>query len=284
MLLQMLQKQILIIDGLDDILTDSQVQFNAVAALLYSSNELNELFRNANLDIKILVLCRTDIYDRSSDSNKNKYNDGRLYSFSWYKEGENYSNSGLIKIANLRTQLVYPEVEDVFCEFFPPTYDKVDIRKALATYTRHTPRDFTQLLNYIQKECQTGKVKQDDIKRGIMNYSREYFIREIRDEMAGYLSSDEIEGIISLLTSLRKISFMFEEVMKMNLNLFGLSQERMVPIFKVLYDCSAIGNEYQDEKQNHRYSFKYRNRLSTFVPTNMIRMHKGLWKALNLNF
>jgi hypothetical protein len=33
-----------------------------------------------------------------------------------------------------------------------------------------------------------------------------------------------------------------------------------------------------------RVSFKYRNRSSSFNPTDRIMLHKGLWKALNVNY
>lgn len=47
----------------------------------------------------------------------------------------------------------------------------------------------------------------------------------------------------------------------------------------------AIGHiyAYKDNKKS-RVTFKYRNRTSTFTPQDRIFLHKGLWKALNVNF
>lgn len=56
-------------------------------------------------------------------------------------------------------------------------------------------------------------------------------------------------------------------------------------ILKTLYECSAIGNEYKYSNNGEmRITFKYRNRTSTFNPKHKIILHKGLWKALNLNY
>ena len=54
---------------------------------------------------------------------------------------------------------------------------------------------------------------------------------------------------------------------------------------KVLYECSAIGHTYSyDGGNTNRVTFKYRNRSSAFNPEDRIILHKGLWKALNVNY
>lgn len=56
-------------------------------------------------------------------------------------------------------------------------------------------------------------------------------------------------------------------------------------ILNVLYDCSAIGHTYSyKDGKGTRITFKYRNRNSSFNKDNGIILHKGLWKALNVNF
>lgn len=56
-------------------------------------------------------------------------------------------------------------------------------------------------------------------------------------------------------------------------------------VLNVLYDCSAIGNVYPYKNgKETRISFKYRNRHSSFNKENRIILHKGLWKALNVNY
>ncbi len=51
-----------------------------------------------------------------------------------------------------------------------------------------------------------------------------------------------------------------------------------------MYDCSAIGHVYSYIKGKSRVTFKYRNRTSSFDSTDRILLHKGLWKAMNVNY
>ena len=170
------RKLLLVIDGVDEILTSREIQYQSVAAMINEAKDLNIYFRNNDLPVKIVVLCRTDIFERLPDPNKNKLRRDCSYSFNWYKEGSDTAEaSGLISIANMRTRLVFPDVEDMFTSFFPSSYNGSDIRSAVLDLTRHTPRDFLQLLISIQKYCNGPKVTRDIIDRGIADYSIEYF-------------------------------------------------------------------------------------------------------------
>ena len=56
-------------------------------------------------------------------------------------------------------------------------------------------------------------------------------------------------------------------------------------LMAILYECSAVGNVYSyADGRETRLSFKYRNRNSSFNPVNKVVLHRGLWKALNVNF
>ena len=54
-----------------------------------------------------------------------------------------------------------------------------------------------------------------DLKEeGLKEYSMEYFIQEIRDEMTGYIPSEDSELILSCISSLHNREFRFEEIEK----------------------------------------------------------------------
>lgn len=56
-------------------------------------------------------------------------------------------------------------------------------------------------------------------------------------------------------------------------------------VLNFLYDFSAIGHAYPYKNgRETRVTFKYHNRHSSFNKENRIILHKGLWKALNVNF
>lgn len=276
----------LVIDGLDDILTSREIQYLSIAALINEVKDLNLYFRRCGLPLKIIVLCRTDIFERLPDANKNKIRRDCSYSFTWYKEGEDTQKTcGLIDIVNKRGHLVYPELSDVIGEFFPARYLGNDIYSSLLEMTRHTPRDFLQLLISIQEHCTNGSVDKKAIEEGIKAYSSDYFLPEIKDEMAGYVQYDAIDRIVNILSSFREREFSYAEFVEKFTALDFSESIKADNILNVLYDCSAIGHAYPYKNgKETRVTFKYRNRNSSFNKNNRIILHKGLWKALNVNF
>lgn len=281
-------QHVMIIDDLDDILSPKGLQFGIITSLINVVKELNRFFSLSNVPFKILVLCRMDMFERLPDPNKNKIKQDSSFTFTWYREGLNKAeDSDLINLINTRAKMVYPELQDVFISFFPKTYNGSRIHTALLDFTRHTPRDFIQLINYIQNQCgdNTVRVTSAEIERGIKEYSTEYFKQEISDEMAGYIPGTAIEGVFNALSSLHSRDFWFyefQEKCKYNTKLKGIETEE---IMKILYECSAIGHIYSyNGGRTSRVTFKYRNRSSSFNPDDRIMLHKGLWKALNVNY
>lgn len=279
---------LLIIDGLDDILTTRDDQYIAIAALINEVKELNQLFSRQHILFKVIVLCRTDIFERLPDPNKNKLRRDNSYDFNWYQEGtDSQKDCGLIKIANIRAQMHYSVVEDVFEQFFPSSFHNSDTRTALLEMTRHTPRDFMQLLVSIQNQCRGCNVTMSDIEKGFKDYSNNYFVPEIKDEMAGYIPVSLQDPILHLLASFHKREIPFLELDKKfrSTPAFSSCKFSAQDICNVLYDCSAIGQIYQYGKKPDEVnvSFKYRNIYSSFNPDDKIFIHKGLKRVLDLH-
>lgn len=276
---------LIIIDELDDILTPNGKQFENIAALINEVKDLNSFFKRNNILIKIIVLCRTDMFERLPGQNLNKIKQDNSFTFTWYREGVNSnSDSDLIKLVNIRARLKYPGIKDIFKEFFPKKFYKTDIRSALLDYTRHTPRDFVQLMNYIKRNCDASFVTTIALNKAVKEYSTEYFKQEISNELSGYFSGQAIASIFNVLSSIRQQRFEYK-AFKTECNLYPeLANIDSFEIMRVLYDCSAIGHtHYYKENGSTRVLFKYRNRASTFNPKDKILLHKGLWKALNVS-
>ena len=111
-------RHLFIIDGLDDILTRRDIQYQSLAALLFEVGHLNREFRRNGTPAKILVLCRTDIFERLH-TNKNKLRQDSAFNLDWYKNTREPSDSLLVKLVNLRARLQDPSIHDIFERFFP---------------------------------------------------------------------------------------------------------------------------------------------------------------------
>ena len=275
-------RHILVVDGIDSFLFSPVKHYPSLVALIDEAKDLNLFFREKDLPAKIILLCRTDLFEQLPDPNKNKIRRDYAYLLDWYEKDVSGENR-LITIANMRTRLVYPEVEDMFSEFFPSGSAGDDIRSELLGYTRHTPRDFMQLLVSIQQNCPESKVSEKAIERGLADYSTDYFIPEIRDEMAGYLPFDDIDRVMGVLSSFRSREFSssaFDQALRESALTSGLSS---TDILKVLFDCGAIGCIHPSgDGSQPGVVFKYQDRHSAVSQSDRFLLHNGLCKGLNV--
>ena len=204
-------KHYLVIDGMDDILTKRDAQYELLSALIFEANRLNQDFKKNGVPAKILLVCRTDLFDRLGGANKNKVRQDYAVELDWYHDTIELENSNLLKIANLRASRSLHRPVDVFKEFLVHRVEEGDLRKTLLDMTRHTPRDFIELLKYIQSHCRDKEVTANAIRNGMRTYSIKYYLREIGDELSGYCTRPEFNEVVSLLGMLRKRDFTFSE-------------------------------------------------------------------------
>lgn len=150
--------------------------------------------------------------------------------------------------------------------------------------TRHTPRDFLRLLWYIQEHWRRhGKISLGAIQSGMRSYSIQYFLPEIQDELSGYANPTEIDSIVTALGRVGKREFRLHELVDESSALaYPLDKQKVHEIMLSLFQCGAVGNIQRSGGRTH-YTFKYRNRHSSFDESQTIMLHRGLWKALNLS-
>ena len=148
-------------------------------------------------------------------------------------------------------------------------------------HTRHTPRDFLQLLSYIQKCSSRKKVEVGNIIAGIGQYSAKYFLPEIKDELVGYISRDKVEKILNGISSMKKRRFKTNDLANQIYGKYDFSGTPIITILETLFNCSAIGN-VKSRNGKYYFSFKYRNRHANFVTSQEIFIHRGLWRAMNI--
>jgi hypothetical protein len=273
----------IIIDGLDDILTSREIQFKSLSALIFEVDRLNRIFRENCVSVKIVLLCRTDMYEKIPGANKNKTRRDYGVELDWYHDPNDPGNSLLVNLAQKRAVRSLRRDCDVFKEYLPIEVRGKAIEKYLLDMTRHTPRDFLQLLSCIQGFYLSGKMTENQINSGLREYSIAYFLPEIRDELSGYAQPDEIDQLVRALAGVGKREFSFSELVMSAADLVNpLSKEKIFDLCHTLFECSAIGNVENRPGGTTHYSFKFRNRQASFSENNRIMLHRGLWKALNI--
>lgn len=271
----------IVIDGLDDIITKRGAQNSALGSLFFEVGRLNEEFLSHGVPAKIIVLCRTDLFERVSNANKNKARQDSAVVLDWYHDPQSPQDSRLIEAANARATLALKRQADVFSDFLPHNIDGIYTGRWLLDLTRHTPRDFLQLLKNVQSASKGSKATEAEVKSGARAYSINYFLPEIKDELDGYCSVEEIEAVFSALSSLREREFNYASF-KGEFIEAGGKPDRVDEVLRTLFDCSAIGNVQHRPGGSTHYTFSFRNRQSKFTKAERILLHKGLWKSLNL--
>jgi phosphoglycolate phosphatase-like HAD superfamily hydrolase len=286
-------RHILIIDGLDDILTARDVQYQSLAALVTETMRLNLLFREHQSPFKIVLLCRTDLFERLPGPNKNKIRQDFAVEFDWYHDPRSPKDSKLVTLANLRARLTYPDLIDVIESFFPKrieppkkTNSKTDQQQEMYEYllnnTRHTPRDFLQLLKYMQKYYKGERFTREQILSGIRDYSIHYFMPEIRDELTGYLDQETVESALKLISALRSREFTLHQLAASAVGKPRYADFDLERVLELMYECSALGHVNLTQEGRYYFSFKFRNRHSSFNAAERVVLHRGIWKAMNL--
>jgi hypothetical protein len=273
---------LLVIDGLDEILSASEVQYQSLAALVGEVGRLNSFFKRNGTPAKIVVLCRTDLFERLPSANKNKLRQDSAFSLDWYHDSRDPNNSMLVHLANRRAKLSQPSIENVFAEYFPDQLERQESKHFLLDLTRHTPRDFLQLLNRIQKFSEHGRLTRDQVLNGVRQYSIEYFLPEIRDEMHGYIKREDVDATFDLIGSLRKRDFKLSELLSKASGQERFERLDLPNIIRTLFEASAIGNIHNRPGGTTLYTFRFRNRNSTLNLEDGLILHRGMWKAMNL--
>lgn len=206
--------QFLVIDGLDDILINHTVQYETLTALIFEAQRLNQFFKANSINIAIIVLCRTDLYEVLPGPNKNKARQDWAVELDWYKVSSASERSTLVQLANLRATLSLGEEIDIFSKYFPVAIDGQPAIKYLTDLTRHTPRDFLMLLTHIQAASPSNSITRSNILDGAKMYSEQYFLPEIKDELVGYVRPGDFEAFLNCLGEIHERRFTTTRLMK----------------------------------------------------------------------
>jgi hypothetical protein len=278
------KKHILIIDGLDDILTQQIRQYNIISSLIVVSDRINRHFLGNNINAKVILLCRTDLFENLPGANLNKIKQDSTILLNWYQEGVDLHSSNLVHLINLRAKISLGYDVDIFEDFLPRSFLPGSLTiKTLLDNTRYRPRDIIQLFNYIQSNTLGDKPTKREIWAGIGQYSMNYLLTEIKNDLHGFLNEDEREKAMQLLALMNKSSFNIQELEeKKNMDSRFKSLD-LVKILQELFDCGAISN-YRKGNPGHVdiITTKYRNPTACFDPSEGIKIHWGLWKACNI--
>ena len=270
----------IIIDGLDDLLSNTDKQYNILASLVHAVKRVNEVLAKTRLNAKVILLMRTDLYDSLPGTNLSKWNRDYGVRMEWYDESESASESKLYKLVNLRATISCGEKVNVVNKWLPPRVRGQEVEKYLLELTRHRPRDVIQLFNELKARSRGGRLSHDQVLEAEKAYSRNYLLSEMKDELRGILDVEQAKCAFDIVFSIRKIEFTLRDAYEAA-DVYGVDNKGVLRILRQLFECGAIGVVDRGRSGKHT-TFKYRNPVAVFSTNADYIVHRGIREVANL--
>lgn len=265
----------IILDNLDYVVTQRQSQLSSIAGLVHAADRLNEKFRERDLDLKVIVMCRSDLFARLPGPNNAKVLRDSSVFLDWYQDVKDPHATNIVKLVNLRGAASLGRKVNVIAEFLPLTIYGDPTIKVILENTRHIPRDIVELMNAI-KHYSKGNPTVTDIENGLRRYSLQYFRHEIRDELDGFLEPEQIQAVFRILKIPKARTFPVKQLEEAHAQSSELQKTSLLAILRRLYDAGAVTNL---DRQTGYYTSKYRNPYSEFDEYQDVAVHRGLYRS-----
>lgn len=281
---------LLIIDGLDDILRYNKDQLDILSGLFRSVNEINNFLYSHEIPLKIIILARSDILSNIIDPDFNKIKrDGGII-LRWDNKTDD-----LKELVNLRFLLsgVAPDnIKNHWYTLFPKSIKNQNSWDHILEFTLNKPRDILQFLRQCQETFPNkSSLSYSDVDLILRDYSTDYFLDEMKNELSGFICDEAISNIQLILTKLGRTNFSFDTFKDVTSSVLSNKDDEFFKTFiYLLFEYGYIGqvvvtkNYSKKLKRNVKQSnaiFKHKRPTSTLDLNNKLVIHKGLYKALN---
>ena len=278
-------KIVLTIDGVDDILRLKKMKNEIILGLIRCIDSLNLCFENNQAPIKIILLIREDIINQLTDPDLAKIKRDGSILLDWSRNLD-----GLKKLVNLRFKLSGVEddkVDDWWENIFPKKIKRKDSWEYILDFTLFRPRDILQFL----KTCQdlypdNEKLLYSDVLNALNEYSTNYFIEEMKNEITGFVRNDLILILPTILQKLGSRSFYLEQFYDIAIQqptIKDVNKDEIKSLLLLLYTVGYVGQlHHNNRKGNVSVIFKYRTPRVNIDYSLEFITHRGLFKGLGI--
>ncbi|MBQ6895958.1 MAG: hypothetical protein IJN69_01955 [Oscillospiraceae bacterium] len=277
-------KFIFIIDGLDDILNNSEFKSEIIMGLIRAAEEINKTFRKFTLNLKVVILIRSDILKLCHDPNLTKIIRDSGIRLSW-QIYDNPFDSNLLKLVEKRVGISTENVtslKSVLDEILPDVIHNKNTMDYLLDNIIYRPRDILQLFSIIQEEyIPNKKLTEDKLETVLKRYSTEYFLSAMQDELTGFFPNDAVTKLPTVLTKMGTQYFYvanLETEIRKYPEFNGISAQ---DILETLFNAGYIGQHRPREKTDFTV-FSYRNNSEVLNVDHQCILHRGLMRALSI--
>lgn len=281
---------LIIFDELDEDYKDIAIgvdsQYTALLTSLFKAvQDIKSVFNNPEHKIFPVVFLRDDIYEILRDPDKTKWSDLAI-ELDWNTDKIRKLLAFRISRAISANGPIFT-FHDAWNSLFSTDYvRRVDKRVPIFDYiTKSTfirPRDYIRYL----KACAEAALATDqrrvnsDIVIKVDKAFSNYLRSEMEDEMHGLLP--EIRDILDIIAHIRKQTFARQDFITEYAKAVARRSVRdrgAETVLKLLFHFSVIGNQ---PRQLNTQVFRYLNKEARLNHNEMLVVHRGLFKALQI--
>lgn len=297
-------RHVLLIDGLDSIFLNDTKYNESLYSLVQAAYGINQKLKQHVATGSIVLLLRNDVFARISLSlpDSQKMRDDLSYDLDWrVMSGQAGIRAPLLQLANRKAgQALGKSAVDVL-SYFPSHISlggrggparRMQTFRYLMLLTRHTPRDLLRLFDEIRKVDAsgiypdgTGKLSDQVIREGVLQYSMKYFVGAIRNEFAGYDGGPEsAELAISALKAMGKQRFDRNEFAAAVSEASEADMAKREPdrLLALLFYAGAIGNLVMGGRETYMQFYHRRDEAEIYLRGQFV-LHNALIHAWGIN-
>lgn len=275
---------LLIIDGLDDILNNTEFKAEIITGLIRAVDEINRVFKKTTLSIKVLILIRDDILNLCRDPNLSKIVRDSGIRLQW-DIPDNPFDSDLLQLVEKRIDDAsggHNSFAQMWEEVFPETIGGRSSIDYILDNVIYRPRDILQFFIEIQKEfVPNRKLSVEKVQAALARYSVEYFVDAMRDELTGFFPDEVVTHLPDILSKMGTKYFYLSDLENECNHYPEFKDVPVRMILEKLFNAGYIGQQRPREKKDYTV-FSYRNPRESFQEEHECILHRGLMRALTI--
>lgn len=277
------------IDGLDTLSVgeDDETKWAVLTALIKACDKLSRLFRENSTPVRLVLLCRDDIFYQIGYADSNKILASSAATLNWFPASRRPEDSELFDLAEKKVAVHSEAVGDIVQDYLPSEVriggNKWTIRDFLMQNTRYLPRDFLQLLTYIARHSPSrGLPGMNAVLDGVKDYAQSYFIEEIRSGIIPVFGRKKSNLVMDALSVLPGSSFKLGALKKF---LYEDSRYRdldLIELLNYLHRLGVVGNLIFVGGKPSVHNFIYHNPRSKIELNGTITLHNAAIQGFGL--
>ncbi|MCM3846357.1 hypothetical protein ND486_09160 [Pseudonocardia sp. DR1-2] len=285
-------EHILAIDGLDSAVIGSAGYWDQLAALLRAANAVHMRLRGARSGLRIVLLCRSDIFMKIPLPDSNKIRQSWAIELDWSYGLDTPEDSYLWDLIEKKASASGAVIDNLVESYFPARMEVAQrtggrsfgMSRYLMELTRGTPRDMIVLLKKIQEQSrEVSELSIKNIRAGVNSYCKQYFGNEMANELIGLLPANLSNTVIGSMSRLEYRRFTRSEFEALFDQIAKTEDFDVDQVLQQLFLAGAIANIFPGRDENYVKFYHRRNHADLSLGGPFI-VHTALALSLNLNF